>query len=106
MKRAIAYEIINHGCEHAQYFQGCGVTFTSFDIAVTGIGDNAKEAYYDAIEQCYQMDIDHSSLDRLLPKRPKGIRKRDKCPSQPDGGELYWHVSIRLTLINYKARDV
>ena len=98
-EKAKAFEIINYGYVHSQYFQGCGVAFTGFDFAVTGIGDNAKEAYEDAVEQCYMMDIDSNSLDKLLPTRPHGIRKRDKVPheiSKHEDSETYWHVSIRI----------
>ena len=49
------YEIINHGPEHSQYFQGCGVSFTKFDTVTTGIGTNAKEAYENAIDQLYTL---------------------------------------------------
>lgn len=102
MKKAIAYEIVNHGYEHSQYFQGCGTAFTDYDICITGSGNNAKEAYEDAVEQCYGMDIDSDSLDRLLPKRPKGINKKDKVPYaiwKHEENEVYWYVSIRLKLV-------
>jgi hypothetical protein len=92
--KATDYEIINHGPEHEQYFQGCGVAFTDFDIVSTGIGDNAKEAYEDAVEMLYQDDIDSDSLDKLLPKRPRGIRKRDKVPHNAEGH--WYYVSIRI----------
>ena len=95
--KAIAYEIINHGPEHSQYFQGCGTAFTDFDFCETGIGDNAKEAYNDAIEGLYTMDIDGKSLDKLLPKNPHGIRKTDKLTKGMDD-EYYWHVSIRIKI--------
>jgi len=99
--KATAYEIIDHGIDHSQYFQGCGTAYTDYDMAVTGIGNNAKEAYEDAVEQLYQGDIDSSSLDKLLPKRPRGIRKSDKVPAkllQDEMNEIYWLVSIRVKL--------
>ncbi len=49
--KIIAYEIINHGIEHSQYFQGCGVSFTEFDVCFTGIGNSAFEALDDALGQ-------------------------------------------------------
>ncbi|MFW6129742.1 MAG: hypothetical protein ACOC56_01075 [Atribacterota bacterium] len=89
------YEIINHGYCHSQYFEGQGTAFTEYSYATTGAGDNAKEAYEDAVESVYQI-CDYA--DKLnLPKRPKGIRKKDKIPSkflkEPDN-ELFWYVSI------------
>jgi hypothetical protein len=47
-------QLINHGREHEQYFQGCGTAFTTFDNVVTGIGDDANEAYDDALEMLAQ----------------------------------------------------
>jgi hypothetical protein len=101
MKTAKDYEIINHGIENSQYFQGCGTSFTGFDIAITGVGYNAKQAYNDAVDQCYMMDIDSASLDKLLPVRPRGINAKDKVPyeySKHEDNEIYYYVSIRLKL--------
>lgn len=97
--KAIAIEIINHGYEHSQYFQGCGTYGTDFDIVYTGSGDNAKDAYDDAVEQLYMSDIDSKSLDKVIPKRPAGIRKSDKVPAaitKHEENEVYWYVSIRV----------
>ncbi len=99
--KAVKMEIINHGIEHSQYFQGCGTSFSVFNICYTGAGSNAKEAYEDAVEQCYQSEIDSKSLDRILPTKPKGIRVRDKVPAKfqkEELNEIYWYVSIRLKL--------
>ena len=86
------YEIVNHGWEHSQYFQGCGTSFSDFDNVVTGCGVNAVEAYADAVEQVY---MNYDDADKLkLPKRPKGIRVRDKVPANYDE-DFYWYVSIR-----------
>lgn len=92
-----SYEIIDHGVDHSQYFQGCGVMFTDFDLAVTGIGDNAKEAYEDAVDQLWTMDLDASRL----PKRPRGIRKSDRVHhtrDEDEDSEVYYHVSIRVAV--------
>ena len=101
MKKAIAYEIINHGPDHSQYFQGCGTYFTDYDLAVTGAGINAKEAYEDAADYLYMMDIDRDSLDRLLPTRPRGIRQSDSLKvsdMKDEYSEIYWYVSIWIKL--------
>ena len=91
MKKILSYEIINHGVDHSDYFQGCGTAFTEFDIAVTGIGNNAKEAYEDCLEQLATMNYEIDSL----PKRPAGIRVRDKVPAKANEN-IYYHVSIRI----------
>ena len=89
------YEIIDHGYDHAQYFQGCGTAFTDYDVAITGAGNNAKEAYEDALEQVYMMGYDGDKL----PKRPRGINARHKAPAvyyRDEENEFYYYVSIRI----------
>lgn len=90
-----AYEIINHGMEHLQFFLGCGVIFTEFTEAFTGVGVNAKEAYESAVESLAMSGYDVSKL----PTRPRGIRSSDKVPAaylKQNDNEIYWHVSIRV----------
>lgn len=89
------YEIINHGYDHSQYFQGCGTYGTPFESVVTGCGYNAKEAYKDACEGVAQSG---GPVDKL-PKRPRGITLRDKVPAKlarEEMNEIYWYVSIRF----------
>jgi hypothetical protein len=96
------YEIINHGYMRPDYFQGWGTAYTDFDYAVTGCGNNAKEAYNDAVEQIYRIHIDGTyEMKRVvealkLPTRPKGIRAKDKVPESDS--ESYWYVGIRYNL--------
>jgi hypothetical protein len=45
------YEIVVHGIEHEQHFQGCGVAGTDYTAVFTGIGNNPDEALDDALEQ-------------------------------------------------------
>ena len=95
MKNIKAYEIINHGYEHSQYFQGCGTSFTDFTDVATGCGNDAKEAYEDAVEQ---LATSGWNVDKL-PSRPAGIRKRDKVPAKylkDELNEFFWYVSIRV----------
>lgn len=40
LKTIIAYEFVDHGIEHEQYFQGCGLSFTSYTDVVTGTGSS------------------------------------------------------------------
>jgi hypothetical protein len=54
-KTAVAFEIVNHGIQHSQYFQGCGTTFTDYTDVATGIGDDYNEALNDALENLAQM---------------------------------------------------
>lgn len=50
MKTITCFEIVDHGIDHAQYFQGCGVSRTKFSDVATGCGDNPSEAFADALE--------------------------------------------------------
>lgn len=91
-----SYQIINHGWDNAQYFQGCGTAYTEFDHVQTGCGDNAAEAYADAVESIYQCHTTAEAEALQLPKKPHGIRKADKVPAKSE--DCYWYVSIRYTL--------
>ena len=62
MKPIIAFEIVDHGFESAQYFQGCGTSFTEFVDVATGTGDTAHAALEDALENLAQSDWDTSSI--------------------------------------------
>lgn len=92
------FQIINHGLCHCQYFQGCGTSFTSFEHVVTGVGDNAKEAYEDAVEGVAQSTTSEQFEKLHLPTRPCGIRVRDKVPAGDE--DAYWSVSIRYNVEN------
>jgi hypothetical protein len=97
--KAMAYEVVNHGPEHEQYYQGCGTSLTDYDEVSTGIGENAKEAYLDALEGLYTMGIESTSLDKLLPDNPRGIRKTDRLTKEQSGPDYYWYVSIRVKTV-------
>ena len=89
------FEIVDHGIEHEQYFQGCGVSHTPFEDIATGMGDNPAEAIDDALEQIAQNDVDVSDMEkriladikrRVMPKKPR-VRMRDE--------EAHYYLSIR-----------
>ena len=54
MKTITCFEIVDHGIDHAQFFQGCGVGRTKFAEVATGCGDNPAEALADALETLAQ----------------------------------------------------
>lgn len=90
-----SFEIINHGVEHSQYFQGCGTAFTKYTHCYTGCGYDAKEAYDDAVEQAFMAGDPPREVVEKLPRRPRGINKRMKVPARA-GDDVYYYVSIRL----------
>lgn len=91
MKMIKDYEVLDHGVEHAQFFQGCGVSFTRFNSCVTGVGETAQEAYDDCLEQMAQMDIE---VDACLPMEPGFTGQVDR-EEDNEHDERYYHVSVR-----------
>jgi hypothetical protein len=88
------FEVIDHGIEHSQYFQGCGVE--SFANVVTGIGDNPAEAIDDCLDQITQWGFDTEGMEeRILAQ--EGLKALPESPSAADesGEDVYYHVSIR-----------
>ncbi len=117
MSKITSFQVVDHGIEHAQYFQGCGVAFTEYDECVTGCGDNFAEAINDALES--MAEISDSDLDALeieikadlgmvgtFPVKPSATDQFAKYnpPEEEDGEvdfdgcELYYYVSIRYSV--------
>lgn len=44
-------QVIIHGADHPDYFQGCGTAFSDYNFCVTGCGMSAKQAFEDALDQ-------------------------------------------------------
>jgi len=92
------FEVIDHGIEHTQYFQGCGVSFSPFTNVVTGIGDNPAEAIDDCLEQMATNGCDVPGMEKRILEQEGW----DIMPTTPDRqtiygdiDEIYCHVSIR-----------
>jgi hypothetical protein len=92
------FELVDHGIEHAQYFQGCGVAFTSFEHVVTGTGDNPAAAIDDCLELVAQAGFDTEDMVTRI-KAQEGL---EALPTTPDiqaiyGSieDIYYFVSIR-----------
>jgi hypothetical protein len=92
------YELIDHGIDHCQYFQGCGTAFTSFSECVTGCGNNAAEAIDDALEMAAQAGFEVDGLN----ERMLADEKRKTWPKRPavsvNADETYYYVSIRFNV--------
>lgn len=71
-----SFEIIDHGIEGSQYFQGCGTAFSKFDHAVTGAGENALEAFDDALEQIASWESVDLTLIENSPEYKKAKTKK------------------------------
>jgi len=48
------FELVDHGIDNPQYFQGCGTSFTKYEYCATGCGDNPVEALDDLLEMVSQ----------------------------------------------------
>lgn len=101
MKKVTGYEIVDHGFESPQYFQGCGTAFTEFDDVATGVGDTAREAFEDACESLAQNDWDTSRINgksRLSRQTVRGYLRSLGGLSKEDieDTETGYHLSIRV----------
>jgi hypothetical protein len=92
--RVVDYEIVDHGIDWPDYFQGCGVAFTTFDECFTGIGDNAQAAYDDAVD-CVAQSIDDVSA---LPETVDYLGTDEVDYEEYEEESPYYYVSIRVTV--------
>jgi len=96
------FEIIDHGVENEQYFQGCGTAYTSFENVATGIGSSL----YEAIDDCMDQISTSENIDNIeeIEKEIKDSRDNiemeisstDYDENDIDG--IYYYVSIRYNL--------
>lgn len=100
-RRCIELEVLNHGVEHEQDFQGHGVSFTRFTECVTGIGHTAGEALEDAIEALdFKISLSSAQIDLLNEhlgewRIQEGEEKAMGMDRELGEGE-WWYVSIDL----------
>ncbi len=100
------YEIIRHGVEHSDYFQGCGVSFTRFDHVCTGIGDTEAEAFNDALDSVAQgHSFDIGEIERVEKENTEWSEEDVQTAIGATDEEMedndqppYWHVSIRYNV--------
>src|ERR1035438_5584528 len=89
-KTVVEFEMVDHGIENSQYFQGCGLSHTDYDDIATGIGNDPAEAIDDALESLAQNDWDVEGMEkrilaqefprkRKLPTRPSVPMKAEDC---------------------------
>ena len=97
------FEVIDHGVEHAQYFQGCGCSYTRFDNVTTGCGNSAAEAFDDALDSIAQGGVDvgaiEASEDGKLFTSEKAqsatVEAAHPGSNECEDCELYYYVSVR-----------
>lgn len=96
MKTIVDYQIIDHGVQHSQYFQGCGVSFTPFDEVATGIGESAYEALEDALDSLGQNDWNVNTIKNNMSKHLTVPADLDDC---------YHYVSIRVKVAKIEMHN-
>jgi hypothetical protein len=91
-KRIGSFQLVDHGIENEQYFQGCGVAFTEFNECATGCGRNPAEALDDLIEQiaCAGWDCDDLEARILADLGKRRVPKRPLAR-----GDCYYYLSLR-----------
>lgn len=99
-KTIVEFQVLDHGVNHEQYFQGCGICLTNFTDVATGHGSNYAEAVDDALESLAQNDWDTEHMEKRILAQEFSTGKR-KLPTTPkvllrDGYEAHYYVSIRV----------
>lgn len=95
MKPIESFEVINHGIDYPDYFQGCGVSCTEFEDVATGIGNTEAEAFDDALESLAQMGWETDGFeDRAIAEY--GEKPSTKPIPKRYGDDAYHYVSIRV----------
>ena len=101
MKKVGSYQIVDHGFEGEQYFQGCGLSFTEFEDVATGCGDTIKAAFEDALDSLAMNGWDVESVKlRMGRGRPLTVRGylRGVGVSSADieDNETHYYLSVRV----------
>jgi len=97
MKVITDHEIIDHGIMGSQYFQGCGTSCTDFVDVATGIGEDAAEAYDDALDFLAQNDWDTEPLERTNIDTTHTVTKlMEEYGIDMDECDSYYYLSIRV----------
>ena len=99
MKTISEFEIVDHGIEHEQYFQGCGISCTEYEGVATGCGDNYAEAVDDALESLAQQDWETEGMEKRILRQEWGRMKR-VLPTKPavkaSAEDCHYYLSIRV----------
>lgn len=94
------YEVVDHGIEHEQYFQGCGVSFTPFEKVSTGMGMSPKDALDDCLEQMAEGAdiIDSGELDRIEKEILSNNFVANYLTNEEEDSDYHYFLSIRFNL--------
>ena len=91
--RVTDFQLVDHGIEYEQYFQGCGVSFTPFSDCQTGIGDNPAEALDDCLDQVACSGVDVEGLEMRI--RAEGWNCKNSPRVKASQDECHYYLSLR-----------
>lgn len=96
-------QVVDHGIEHEQYFHGCGTSFTGYEHVVTGIGNDAREAIEDCLEQmamaCFNVDnLDEDQIiaDENISDDSVSSLQSESSEDHEDYDDHHYYISIRF----------
>lgn len=94
------FEILDHGLEHPDYFQGCGVSYTQFTEVYTGHGQTPYDAANAVLDMlCCDNEVSDGLL-REMEKSCAELEDEDALEEQgrliPEDSEAVYMVSIRI----------
>lgn len=101
------YEIIDHGVQYSQYFQGCSTMFSNFDHVVTGYGDTYNDALDDALEfMCEEDQLFPSTeyLNQCIDKIEENERLGNEFNSAWNATHEY-HIDVSNTVTPSQYKD-
>jgi hypothetical protein len=110
--KAKDFQLLDHGIDHAQYFQGCGVAFTDYRVCFTGCGSNCAEAVEDCLEQI-AMDGSYDVKDLEERIKAEYLPNGEQWPLQPntdefneenEESEMYYYASIRRYYVSIRLK--
>lgn len=96
LKKITEYEVISHGFDQPDYFQGCGIALTDFTFVVTGVGGNEQQAYEDALEQLAMDDWDIDELEQHTKEYDTQEQEYTEEELEQMDNIPYYYLSIRV----------
>lgn len=97
------YAVEDHGVTNSQYWQGAGVAYSRYDVAYTGVGENAHEAMEDCLEQAAMDGYDIRKIENEFdPNSEETVERavRDANPDMDeddiDTGDVYYYVVLKI----------
>ncbi|RYF78733.1 MAG: hypothetical protein EOO39_00575 [Cytophagaceae bacterium] len=96
------YRIEVIGVDNSQNFLGRSAIESSYDMVTVGCGDNAEEAYTDALQSAYEQASDQYEITSPIPDElPEGDYP---APFEGDDetGEIQYYVAIFYNTQNIK----